>query len=93
MEPPIWMGLGAAGVVGLILTRLAAKHGWAALDAKLKAKASATEAAFAAKVSAAAGDLETKVKAAVDTELTSIQARVVAIEAHPALAVPPLQKV
>lgn len=65
MESLIWMGAGAMGVVALILCRLAAKHGWAWVEAKLKAEAAATEATFAAKVSAAAGDLEAKIGAAV----------------------------
>ena len=36
MEPIIWMSLGGAGVVCLILMRLAARHGWAWVQAQFK---------------------------------------------------------
>lgn len=63
MEPVIWMLIGAGGIVALIITRFAAKHGWAWVQAQLKARAEQTEAAFKAKVSAAVGDLEPRITA------------------------------
>jgi hypothetical protein len=63
MENLFWIGIGAAGVIGLIILRLAAKHGWAWVRDELKAHADQAEADFKAKVSAAAGDIESRVTA------------------------------
>jgi hypothetical protein len=89
MEPIVWMSLGAGGVVSLIVMRLAAKHGWAWVQAQLKQHAAAAEAEFKAKVTAAAGDLaprvaelEGRLKAAVENELAPIKADVAALKSR-----------
>jgi hypothetical protein len=83
------MSLGAAGVLCLILMRLAAKHGWVWVQAQLKQHAAAAEAEFKAKVTAAAGDLapriaelEGRLKAALETELAQVKADVTAIKSR-----------
>ena len=53
MEALFYTSAGAAGAIGLILMRLAARHGLAWVRAELKARASAAEAAFKAKVASA----------------------------------------
>jgi len=80
MEAIIWMALGASSLTGLILVRLAARHGWAWVRAQLKVRADAAEAEFKAKVSAAAGDLspritalEGRVKAALEGDLAKVK--------------------
>ena len=64
MEPIFYTSMGAAGVVALIILRLAAKHGWAWVEAKLKAKASAAESDLKAKFASVAAPLETRIAAA-----------------------------
>ena len=87
MEPIVWMLAGAGGVVCLILMRLAARHGWAWVQAQVKQHAAAAEAEFKAKVAAAAGDLaprvaelESRLKAALDGELAHIKADIAALK-------------
>ncbi len=87
MEPIFWTALGASGVVGMLLVRLAARHGWAWVRAELKARASAAEAEFKSKVQAAAGDLgarlaalEARVKAAIDGDLARAKADIAALK-------------
>lgn len=75
MEPLIWMGMGAAGVVALILCRLAAKHGWAWVEARVKAKAAAVEADAKAKLASVTAPIETRVTA-IETDLKAIKAKV-----------------
>jgi hypothetical protein len=89
MEPLIYMSLGAAGVVCLILMRLAASHGWTWVQGQLKQHAAAAEAEFKAKVTAAAGDfapriadLESRLKAALETELAPLKADVTALKSR-----------
>ena len=92
MEAIVWMLAGAGGVVCLILMRLAARHGWAWLQAQMKQHAAAAETEFKAKVAAAAGDLaprvaelETRLKAALDGELAQIKADIAALKTKVAL--------
>jgi hypothetical protein len=89
MEPLLYMGVGAAGVVCLILMRLAARHGFAWVQAQLKQHAAAAEAEFKAKVTAAAGDLaprvgalENRLKAALESELLQIKSDVAALKSR-----------
>jgi hypothetical protein len=56
------MGAGAAGVICLILMRLAARHGWAWVQGQVKQHAGAVEADFKQKVSAAVGDLDARIR-------------------------------
>jgi hypothetical protein len=85
MEPIIWMSLGAAGVVSLILMRLAARHGWAWVQAKLKTHAMDLESEFKQKVSGAVGDLDARIKAAatdvVHSELSKLESDIAALKA------------
>jgi len=87
MDQLVWMVIGAGGLAGMILMRLAARHGLAWVRAELKARASAAEAAFKAKVTAAAGDLaprlaavEAQVKAAIDGDLACAKADIAALK-------------
>ena len=87
MDQLVWMVIGAGGLAGMILMRLAGKHGLAWVRAELKARASAAEAAFKAKVTAAAGDLgsrlaavEARVKAATDGDLARAKADIAALK-------------
>jgi NAD(P)-dependent dehydrogenase (short-subunit alcohol dehydrogenase family) len=87
MEPIVWMSLGAAGVVGLIIMRLAARHGWAWVQARLRQHTATAEADFKAKVTAVAGDLaprvadlERKMTSAIDGELAAVKADVAALK-------------
>lgn len=95
MEPIIYMALGASGLAGVILIRLAAKHGLAWMRAQLKARASGAEADFKAKVAAAAGDLvprvaalEREVEAAIDGDLARVNAELAALKAKSSSAAP-----
>jgi hypothetical protein len=81
MEPLIYMGLGAAGVACLILMRLAAKHGWAWVQAQFKQHAGAAEADFKHKVSAAVGDLDARIRDVVHSELARLESDISAIKA------------
>ncbi len=81
IEPILWAVIGAGGVVALILCRLAAKHGWAWVEAKVKAKAAAAEADAKAKITAAVGDVDAKIKGAVATEVATIKADIAALKA------------
>jgi len=74
MESLFWMSLGAAGVVCLILARLAAKHGWAWVRAQIKQHATGVESGFKQRVVAAVGDLEARIEAAADGELAAVKA-------------------
>ena len=85
MEPIIWMSLGAAGVICLILMRLAAKRGWAWVQAQLKRHAGALEADLKARVSAAVGDLDARIKAVVDSELAAVKADLASLKTEAGL--------
>ena len=61
MDSVFYMSLGAAGVVGLVILRLAATHGWAWVEAKIEAKVTAAEADLKAKFAAAAAPFEARV--------------------------------
>ena len=54
--------MGAAGIVTAILMRLAAKHGWAWVQAQLKQQASDAESVFKPKASAAVGDIDARIR-------------------------------
>ena len=82
MEPIIYMSLGAAGVICLILMRLAARHGWAWIRSQLKQHAGAVEADFKAKVSTAIGDLDARIKDVVHSELAKVESDIAAIKAR-----------
>ena len=75
MEPIFYMSAGAAGVVGLIILRLAARRGLAWVEAKVKAKATAAEADVRARFAAAAAPFETRV-AALEQAVANIRAKV-----------------
>jgi uncharacterized protein YceH (UPF0502 family) len=75
MEPTIYMALGAAGVVGLIILRLAVRRGWAWVEARIRAKATAAEAGIKAKFAAAAAPFEARV-AALEQAVANIKAKV-----------------
>ena len=79
MEPIFYISAGAAGVVGLIILRLAATHSWAWVEAKIKekikAKASAAEADVKAKFVAAAAPFEARV-VALEQAVANIKAKV-----------------
>jgi hypothetical protein len=81
MEAAFWMSLGAAGVVGLILMRLAARHGWAWVQGQVKQHATDAESVFKHKVSAAVGDLDARIRDAVHSELARIESDVAALKA------------
>ena len=75
MEPFFYMSMGAAGVVALILCRLAAKHGWAWVEAKVKAKAAAVEADAKAKLASVTAPIETRVTA-IEADIKAIKTKV-----------------
>jgi hypothetical protein len=82
------MAVGASGLAGLIIVRLAAKHGWTWVQSQLKARAAQAEAAFRAKVSAAAGDLapritalESRVRGALEGDLAKVKEDIAALQA------------
>ncbi len=81
MDPIIYMSLGAAGVVALILVRLAAVHGWAWLRTQLKQHAGAVEADFKAKVTAAVGDLDARIRDVVHSEIAKVESDIAALKA------------
>ncbi len=81
MEPIIWMSLGAGGVVSLILVRLAAKHGLAWVQAKLKERATDAEADLKRKFSGAIGDLDARIKDVVHSELAKVESDIAALKA------------
>jgi hypothetical protein len=81
MEPIIWMSLGAAGVVTLILCRLAAKHGWAWVQAKLKERAVDAEADLKQKFSGAIGDLDARIRDVVHSEVAKLESEIAALKA------------
>lgn len=81
MEPIIWMSMGAAGVVCLILTRLAAKHGWAWVQAKLKERAMDAEADLKQKFSGVIGDLDARIRDIVHSEIAKVESDIAAIKA------------
>jgi len=79
MEPLLYVSMGAAGVIGLIILRLAARHGWAWVEArikaKIKAKATAAEADVRAKFAAAAAPFEARI-AALEQAVANIKTKV-----------------
>jgi hypothetical protein len=75
MEAIFYMSAGAAGVVALIILRLAAKHGLAWVEAKLKAKATAAEADIKAKFASVAAPLETRI-ASAETAIATLKQKV-----------------
>ena len=81
MEPILDMIVGAAGVVAVILVRLAAVHGWAWVRAQLRQHAGAVEADFKAKVSSAVGDLDARIKDVVHSELAKLESDIAALKA------------
>lgn len=88
MEPFVWMAVGASGLAGLIIVRLAAKHGWDWVRARLKACAAQAEDEFKAKVSAAASDLvprlvalESRVRGALEGDLAKVKEDIAALQA------------
>ncbi len=81
MDPIIYMSLGAAGVVALILIRLGAKHGWAWVRTQLKQHAGAVEADFKAKVTAAVGDLDARIRDVVHSEIAKVESDIAALKA------------
>jgi len=85
MEPLFYMSAGAAGVVGLIILRLAARHGWAWVTTRLKAKASAAESDFKTKITRAVGDIDAKVRDVVHAELARIESDIAALKAKAGL--------
>ena len=80
MEPVIWMSMGAAGVVCLILMRLAAKHGWAWLQGQVKQHAMDVEGEFKRKVSAALGDLDARIRDVVHSELAKLDSEIATLK-------------
>ena len=80
MEPIIWMSMGAAGLVGLILMRLAARHGWAWVQAKLKQRAMDAEAHWKQKLSAAVGDLDARIRDVVHSELAKLESDIATLK-------------
>jgi hypothetical protein len=81
MEPIIYMSMGAAGVVGLILMRLAARRGWARVQSQVKQHAGAVEADFKSKVSAAVGDIDARIRDVVHSELARLESDIAALKA------------
>ena len=81
MEPIVYMSLGAAGVISLVIARLAAKHGWAWAQDKLKAGATKAEADFKTKIASAVGDLDARVRDVVHSELARIENDIAALKA------------
>jgi hypothetical protein len=75
------MSLGAAGVVSLILVRLAAVHGWAWIQAKLKERAMDAEAELKQKFSGVIGDLDGRIRDVVHSELAKVESDIAAIKA------------
>ncbi len=76
MEPIIYMGLGAAGVVCLIIMKISAAHGWAAVQAWLKQRASAAEA----KLHAEADKLDARIKDVVHSELAKVESDIATLK-------------
>ena len=74
------MSLGAAGVICLILMRLAARHGWAWVQGQVKQHAGAVEADFKAKVSAAVGDLDARIRDVVHSELAKVESEIATLK-------------
>ena len=81
MEAAIYMSMGAAGVVCLILMRLGAKKGWTALQSSLKQHAGAVEADFKAKVKSVVGDIDTRIKDVVHSEVAKLESDIAALKA------------
>ncbi len=81
MEPIIYMSMGAAGVVFLILLRFGAVHGWAGLRAQLKQHAMDVERDFKQRVSGAVGDIDARIKDVVHSELAKLESDVAALKA------------
>lgn len=81
MEQLAWMLTGAGVLAGLILVRLAARHGFAWVRVELKARADAAEAEFKARVSAAAGDLAPRI-AALEGRVPAVMERLARVEAE-----------
>lgn len=94
MEQLAWMLTGAGVLAGLILVRLAARHGFAWVRVELKARADAAEAEFKARVSAAAGDLAPRIAAlegrgpAVMERLARVEAEIAALRGTSTASVP-----
>jgi len=80
MEPIIWMSLGAAGVIALILTRLAANHGWAWVQAKLKERATDAEADLKQKFSGVIGDIDARIRDVVHSELAKLDSEIATLK-------------
>ena len=80
MEPVIYMSVGAAGVVSLICLRLAARHGWAFVQSRIKQRAAAAESAFRARMTAAAGDIDARIHDVVHSELARLESDIAALK-------------
>jgi hypothetical protein len=81
MEQLAWMLTGAGALAGLILVRLAARHGFAWVRVELKARADAAEAGFKTRVSAAAGDLAPRISA-IEGRVPAFMERLARVEAE-----------
>jgi hypothetical protein len=81
MEPIIYMSLGAAGVLCLILLRLAAVHGWAWLRSQLRQHAMDVERDFKQRVSGVIGDLDARIHDVIHSELAKLESDVAALKA------------
>ena len=80
MEPIVWMSAGAAGVVALILMRLAARHGLAWLQAQFRQHAADAESVFKRKVAAAVGDLDARIRDVVHSELAKVDSEIATLK-------------
>ncbi len=81
MEPILYMSLGAAGGVCLILMRLAAKHGWASVQAWLRQRAASAEADLKRKFSGVVGDLDGRIRDVVHSELAKVESEIATLKA------------
>jgi hypothetical protein len=80
MEPIFWMGMGAAGVVSLILMRLAAKHGWAWVRDQLKQHATDVESDFKQRVAAAIGDCPDRLRSEFHSEVARLESEIATLK-------------
>jgi uncharacterized small protein (DUF1192 family) len=76
MEPIIWMLIGAVGVMLLILLRLAAKHGWTWVAAKLQARAANARSDLRREISGVIGPLDERIEQRIHAALQSEIARI-----------------
>jgi len=74
------MSLGAAGVIALILARLAAVHGWNWVQAKLRERALDAEAHLKQKFSGVIGDLDARIRDVVHSELAKLESEIASLK-------------